>query len=233
MNNTCGNYDSSTKEEQKKQLLLLLRVKIPVSLNDGHLVRIANGIGVDGMQLGVRLGLKWKRIQQIWRDYRFSLQDIIGMLCEWRQQQTYYTNQQFVMALALKDQGHRALAEEVFGLQIFKDLPSTASRREHQAHHKYYGHLADIDLLFITTRLIDGKAFCNCLSMNHTELSQIQCDNASSITDANLEMLVRWRDKQRAYENHLEKMREALDLLERGDIYTELDIYYHEMFHCG
>ncbi|XP_033111246.1 uncharacterized protein LOC117112287 [Anneissia japonica] len=99
-------------------------------LEDRHLLRIAKGMGMEWKQLGVRLGLSWKMIQQIWSDNRRLFDSIMDMLTEWRKQQNYEKNQVQIMCRALKEQGLTELANKIFGSQMSEVKEANANAGE-------------------------------------------------------------------------------------------------------
>ncbi|XP_033125549.1 uncharacterized protein LOC117123655 [Anneissia japonica] len=205
-------------------------------LEDKHLLRIAEGMGMEWKQLGVRLGLSWNRIQQIWSDKRRLPESIMDMLTEWRKQQNYETNQVEIMCRALKEQGLRELANKFFSSEVSEDQPSSlkavrvlASGRLHQVHPKHKGFLADIDMQFIAEELgKDWKSFGSIIGLKEAEIQRIEMDFSPPTVDSSLEMLVKWRERQKAKVNHLVKMSDALKKLGKKAVAKELQKYYQE-----
>ncbi|XP_033116588.1 uncharacterized protein LOC117116620 [Anneissia japonica] len=205
-------------------------------VDDMHLSAIAEGMGLEWKQLGLRLGLSWNKIQQIWSDNRRLFDCIMEMLTEWRKQQNYETNQVEIMCNALKDQGLTELANKVFGSQTSEDQSSHVEAstdhpcgRLHHTKQEHDGCLTDTDLQFIAKRLDnDWKDLGIYLNMKRSEINQIATDFSPPMVDACIEMLVKWRSRQEAKVNHLAKIIDALTSLEREDIIKELKPYYQE-----
>ncbi|XP_033123718.1 uncharacterized protein LOC117122283 isoform X1 [Anneissia japonica] len=198
-------------------------------LEDKHLLRIAVGMGMEWKQLGVRLGLSWNRIQQIWSDKRQLPESIMDMLTEWRNHQNYETNQVEIMCRDLKEQGLTELANNVFGSQTSTKVH--ARRPLHHRHQQYDGHLADIDMLFIAERLgKDWKSFGSIIGLKKHEIERIEMDFSPPIVDSSLEMLVKWRERQNFEVNHLVKMSNALKKLGKKAVAKELWKYYQETY---
>ncbi|XP_033115603.1 uncharacterized protein LOC117115784 [Anneissia japonica] len=203
-------------------------------VDDMHLSAIAEGMGLEWKQLGLRLGLSWNKIQQIWSDNRRLFDRIMEMLTEWRKQQNYETNQVEIMCNALKDQGLTELANKVFGSQTSEDQSSHVEAstdhpcgRLHHTKQEHNGCLTDTDLQFIAKRLDnDWKYLGYYLNMKRSEINQIATDFSPPMVDACIEMLVKWRSRQEAKVNHLAKIIDALTSLEREDIIKELKPYY-------
>ncbi|XP_033127093.1 uncharacterized protein LOC117124866 [Anneissia japonica] len=170
-------------------------------LEEKHLLRIAQGMGMEWKQLGVRLGLSWKRIQQIWSDKRQLPESIMDMLTEWRKQQNYETNQVEIMCRALKEQGLTELANKIFGSQMSEvkeanvNAGEDTSRRLPTTHHEYDASLDDQDLLFICEDLgSDWRRLGVRLGLGWNKINVIADNN--TLKDAVMETLVTWRDGQ-------------------------------------
>ncbi|XP_033121382.1 uncharacterized protein LOC117120467 [Anneissia japonica] len=204
-------------------------------LKDKDLFLIASGIGLYWKQLGVKLGLSWNRIQQIWSDNRLRSPDcIMAMLTEWRKQQNYETNQVEIMCSAMSEQGLHDLANNVFSSQPSEYQPSqvreNAGERLHRTPRQHHGQLTDIDMQFVATRLgKDWKTFGRILGLKQHELDQIEMELLLPTVDCILEMLVKWRERQNSKVNHLQKISEALIEIGRMDINDELQQYYLEI----
>ncbi|XP_033116088.1 uncharacterized protein LOC117116201, partial [Anneissia japonica] len=207
-------------------------------LEERDLLLISKNIGEEFKQLGVRLGFSWKTVKQICYNRKQLLECTMEMLTKWRNRQTSETNQVEAMARALKEQGLTKLANKVFGSQTAECQPSSVKAYEDHARGRplikekeHDGRLADIDMLFIGERLDkDWKIFGIYLGLKRSEINQIESDYSPPLVDASLEMLVKWREKQEDEVNHLVKMTDALNQLERSDIIEELQTYYREKY---
>ncbi|XP_033113205.1 uncharacterized protein LOC117113862 isoform X1 [Anneissia japonica] len=194
-------------------------------LEEKHLLRIAQGMGMEWKQLGVRLGLSWKRIQQIWSDKRQLPESIMDMLTEWRKQQNYETNQVEMMCKALKEQGLTELANKIFGSQMSEVKEANDNAGENT--REYDGFLADIDMQFIAEELgKDWKSFGSIIGLKEPEIERIEMDFSPPTVDASLEMLVKWQERQKAGVNHLGKMCDALEELGKAAVAEALQKYY-------
>ncbi|XP_033105939.1 uncharacterized protein LOC117108102 [Anneissia japonica] len=204
-------------------------------LEDKHLVHIASGMGLEWKQLGVRLGLGWNRIQQIWSDHRLTSDCILNMLTEWKNGQNYETNQVKIMDRSLREQGLTELAYTVFGLQTSDDHSSHVNADKGNScgklQQEHEGYLKDIDMLFASKMIgSDWKKLGTFLRMTKGEINQIAADYSPTV-DACIQMLVQWRIRQKHDVNHLETISDALEKLERIDIKEELLSYYQKKYH--
>ncbi|XP_033100564.1 uncharacterized protein LOC117104024 [Anneissia japonica] len=224
----CGEKILKTSKLQK--LFKNMTYGNHIYLTDEYLLRISKDMGLEWKQLGVKLGLSWNRINQIWM-YCCKRQPecTLEMLTEWRSLQKYETNQVKIMAKALKDEKRIDLANWLFASQCHVKPDECTIQPPHRTH--YDGYLTDMDMLCIAKELNnDWKTLGIYLGMKQSELKRIETDFEPSV-DASLEMLVRWRERQKANGNHLEKMSNALEELERFDIKDELQTYYHQVKH--
>ncbi|XP_033115599.1 uncharacterized protein LOC117115779 [Anneissia japonica] len=169
-------------------------------LEDKHLALIAKDMGRECKQLGVRLGLSWNRIQQIWNDNR-RFDSIMDMLTEWRKQQNYETNQVEIMCRVLKEQGLTELANKIFGSQMSEVKESSVNAGEDTrgrlptTHHEYDASLDDKDLLFICEGLpSDWRRLGVRLGLEWNKINGIADNN--TLKDGVMETLVTWRDGQ-------------------------------------
>ncbi|XP_033116459.1 uncharacterized protein LOC117116507 [Anneissia japonica] len=158
-------------------------------------------MGRECKQLGVRLGLSWNRIQQIWSDNRQLFDSIMDMLTEWRKQQNYETNQVEIMCRALKEQGLTELANKIFGSQMSEVKESNVNAGEDTSgrlpttHHEHDASLDDKDLLFICEGLpSDWRRLGVRLGLEWNKINVIADNNTQK--DGVMETLVTWRDGQ-------------------------------------
>ncbi|XP_033096601.1 uncharacterized protein LOC117100877 [Anneissia japonica] len=231
LNNACIQCVKGFQETNKLQKLFK-NMTCHVYLADNDLHSIKQGMGEDWKLLGVRLGLKWRRINQMLNCNRQPDCPIMDMLIEWRSIQKYETNQVEVMDKALKDHGLTCLADSLFASQrhVTSGEQSTV-QTSHQIEREKDGYLADIDMLIIAKNLDnDWKSLGHILGFEYFELSQITSQFGPSIVEASLEMLVRWRDKQKANVNHLESIKCALTKFQHNALKEALKTYYQEKY---
>ncbi|XP_033106894.1 uncharacterized protein LOC117108840 isoform X2 [Anneissia japonica] len=172
-------------------------------LENEHLLEFANCMGPEWKQVGVRLGLSWKRIQQICSDYSLSQDRIINMLTEWRKQQNYETNQVEIMYRVLTERGLAELANKAFRSQLLSvDQPflvegeGHASAKLHLRRKEKDGKcFDDQDLLFICDQLEPGswRRLGVRLGLKWTDINKI-ANNNRLVKDRIMELLVTWRD---------------------------------------
>ncbi|XP_033098221.1 uncharacterized protein LOC117102129 [Anneissia japonica] len=182
-------------------------------------------------RLGVRLGLKWSKINKIAKDNRLVEDRIMELLVTWRNDQSK-CQQVPIMVNALRQQKLVGLARDVserHGYSDESEVAQTATNKKNQTLE--HGCLDDTDMLIISESLDnDWKYFGIYLGLKRSEINLIQLDFSPPIVDASIEMLVQWRERQKAEINHLKAITEALNKLERIDIKEELESYYQNKY---
>ncbi|XP_033109606.1 uncharacterized protein LOC117110885 [Anneissia japonica] len=202
--------------------------------NDQDLLFICDNLDNESWRrLGVRLGLKWTDIKKIAKNNRLVEDCIMELLVTWRDDQLK-SQQVPIMMNALRQQKLVRLAESVrkrHGYSDEAEVPPTQINLP-QIPTPVQGCLDDIDMVFISDKLV-GKDLLNFgiyLGMEKHEINRIESDFSPPIVDACIEMLVQWRERQKAEVNHLKTISEALNKLERIDIKEELESYYQNKY---
>ncbi|XP_033097235.1 uncharacterized protein LOC117101371 [Anneissia japonica] len=199
--------------------------------NDQDLLFICDQLDPESWRrLGVRLKLKWSDIKKIANNNRQVEDRIMELLVTWRDFQT--KNQVPIMVKALRQQQLVGLARDVSERHGYSDEPEVAQTQTNKKYQTLeHGCLDDTDMLIISESLDnDWKYFGIYLGLKRSEINQIQSDFTPPTVDASIEMLVQWRERQKAEVNHLKTITEALNKVERIDIKEELESYYQNKY---
>ncbi|XP_033109215.1 uncharacterized protein LOC117110565 [Anneissia japonica] len=200
--------------------------------NDQDLLFICDNLDPESWRrLGVRLGLKWTNIQKIAKNNRLVEDCIMEVLVTWRDDQSK-SQQVPIMVNALRQQNFVGLAQRVCERHGYSDESAATQINQPQIPTPVQSCLDDIDIVFISYKL-DGEHLTNFginLGMEKHEINRIESGLSPPIVDAYIEMLIQWRERQKAEVNHLKIISEALNKVGRIDIKEELESYYQRKY---
>ncbi|XP_033121391.1 uncharacterized protein LOC117120476 [Anneissia japonica] len=163
-------------------------VHIPTGfVDDATIVTVSDDLSLSWKRFGVRLGLKWSKVNKFIADDMQTQKAAENMINYWRSNLSRDIHQRKVMCTALKQHKLRQLAEDLFEGEINENLVT-------QQAGKCFN---DQDLLFICDNL-DPESWRRLgvrLGLKWTDIKKIAKNNRL-VEDCIMELLVTWRDDQ-------------------------------------
>ncbi|XP_033110706.1 uncharacterized protein LOC117111814 isoform X3 [Anneissia japonica] len=157
-------------------------------VDDVTIVTVSDDLNISWRRFGVRLGLKWSKVNKFNADDTQTYKAAKNMMNDWRSSLSNDIHQRKVLCTALKQHKLSQLAEELFEGEI---------RDENLVTREAEKWFNDQDLLFICDNL-DPESWRRLrvrLGLKWTDIKKIT-KNYRLVEDCIVELLVTWRDDQ-------------------------------------
>ncbi|XP_033116665.1 uncharacterized protein LOC117116684, partial [Anneissia japonica] len=156
-------------------------------VDDATIVTVSEELSLGWRRFGVRLGLKWSKVNVFNADGTQTHKAAESMMNYWRSNISSDIHQRKVLCTALQHHKLRQLAEVLFEGEVNENLVI-------QQAGKYFN---DQDLLFICDNVESGswKRLGVHLGLKWSDINKIAKNN-KLVEDRIMELLVTWRDNQ-------------------------------------